>query len=151
MADQRSVVNRDLVETGLSSNFLLSENLGAVYRRRPRRPPFLLVESDGIGVTSSDQSNEERKKNKRKKEVKHCRLEKLLHYNANFNYLQAQFTLGQSSCTPVLKGSQNCSQLFPFSSISTFRGKIQPFTAYFSYSGRQNLTATIFFKHQIFY
>lgn len=24
-----------------------------VYRRRPRRPPFLRVESDGIGVTSS--------------------------------------------------------------------------------------------------
>lgn len=24
-----------------------------VYKRRPRRPPFLRVESDGIGVTSS--------------------------------------------------------------------------------------------------
>lgn len=24
-----------------------------IYRRRPRRPPFLRVESDGIGVTSS--------------------------------------------------------------------------------------------------
>ena len=24
----------------------------AVYRRRPRRPPFLRVESDGVGVTS---------------------------------------------------------------------------------------------------
>jgi hypothetical protein len=24
-----------------------------VYKRRPRRPPFLLVESDGVGVTSS--------------------------------------------------------------------------------------------------
>lgn len=35
--------------------FLLAEKkLDEVYRRRPRRPPFLLVESDGIGVTSSE-------------------------------------------------------------------------------------------------
>lgn len=35
--------------------FLLAEKKSdAVYRRRPRRPPFLLVESDGIGVTSSE-------------------------------------------------------------------------------------------------
>lgn len=37
----------------------MSVNRGVVYRRRPRRPPFLLVESDGIGVTSSEQTHEE--------------------------------------------------------------------------------------------
>lgn len=142
MADQRSVVNRELVETDLSSNFLLSENLGAVYRRRPRRPPFLLVESDGIGVTSSDQGNEERNK-KKTREVKHCKLVSLLHCNANFNCLQAQFTLGQSSCNPVLKGSQNCGSVFPFLQFLLLEANTQHFTAYFSYSGRQNLTARI--------
>lgn len=30
------------------------KNLMQFYRRRPRRPPFLRVESDGIGVTSSE-------------------------------------------------------------------------------------------------
>ena len=29
-----------------------------VYKRRPLRPPFLRVESDGIGVTSSTNQNE---------------------------------------------------------------------------------------------
>lgn len=41
---------------------LLSEkHLFVVYSRRPRRPPFLLVESDGIGVTSSEQTKEKNK------------------------------------------------------------------------------------------
>ena len=34
-------------------NKSLLNNLFAVYKRRPLRPPFLLVLSDGMGVTSS--------------------------------------------------------------------------------------------------
>ncbi len=58
VTDQRSV-NRDAADRWTFSSFYCQKIFAAVYRRRPRRPPFLLVESDGIGVTSSDHTNEE--------------------------------------------------------------------------------------------
>ena len=46
---------------GLDFNLFIIRKLPAVYRRRPRRPPFLRVESDGIGVTSSGQTKNNKK------------------------------------------------------------------------------------------
>ena len=39
-------------------NKSLLNNLFAVYKRRPLRPPFLQVLSDGMGVTSSVKYNQ---------------------------------------------------------------------------------------------
>lgn len=67
-------INRLLHKTWF--RFLLAEKKSdAVYRRRPRRPPFLLVESDGIGVTSSEPKRGEKHMARRLQDAcyKQCR------------------------------------------------------------------------------
>lgn len=53
---EKDLLSEQLTQTQPHVHFyvLLAEKHLCVYSRRPRRPPFLLVESDGIGVTSSE-------------------------------------------------------------------------------------------------
>ena len=51
---QKSTQKNNCIKTFfLDGDFYLLLVTDKIYRRRPRRPPFLLVLSDGMGVTSS--------------------------------------------------------------------------------------------------